>query len=87
MRNVSTKVRKSPHGLVDAMVYSIFAQPTTKQVWVQREKRERIIRLIGAALAQRHAKWMVTHCCRSVGAVGKAQDATGGDAPAAELKP
>ena len=38
MRNLLTKVPKSAHGLVATLVRSIFAQPTSKEVWAQHER-------------------------------------------------
>ena len=38
MRNLLTKVPKSAAGLVATLVRSIFAQPTSKEVWAQHER-------------------------------------------------
>jgi len=38
MRNLLTKVPKSAQGLVATLVRSIFAQPTSKEVWAQHER-------------------------------------------------
>jgi len=38
MRNLLSKVPKSAQGLVGTLVRSIFAQPTTKEVWAQHER-------------------------------------------------
>jgi putative transposase len=148
MRNLLSKVPKSAQGLVATLVRSIFAQPTSKEVWAQHERvceelerrfpqaaemlqeaaedilafttfpqsvwrqiwsnnpqervnreirrrsdvvgifpnRKAIIRLIGAVLAEYNDEWMVTRRYMSVGALGKAQAAAGGDAPTTQLE-
>jgi len=148
MRNLLTKVPKSASGLVATLVRSIFAQPTSKEVWAQHERvtdelehrlptaaeflreaaedilafttfpesvwrqiwsnnpqerlnreirrrsdvvgifpnRDAIIRLIGAVLGEYNDEWMVTRRYMSVGALQKAQAATGDEAPTEELE-
>jgi len=147
MRNLLSKVPKTAQGLVATLVRSIFAQPTSKEVWAQHERvaheleqrfpqaaemlreaaeevlafttfpesvwrqiwsnnpqervnreirrrsdvvgifpnRKAIIRLIGAVLAEYNDEWMVTRRYMSVGALEKAQAATGGDDPTPRL--
>jgi putative transposase len=148
MRNLLSKVPKCAQGLVATLVRSIFAQPTSKEVWAQHERvceelerrfpqaaemlqeaaedilafttfpqsvwrqiwsnnpqervnreirrrsdvvgifpnRKAIIHLIGAVLAEYNDEWMVTRRYMSVGALGKAQAAAGGDAPTTQLE-
>jgi len=148
MRNLLNKVPKNAQGLVATLVRSVFAQPTSKEVWAQHERvadelergfpqaaemlreaaeevlafttfpqsvwrqiwsnnpqerlnreirrrsdvvgifpnRKAIIRLIGAVLGEYNDEYMVTRRYMSVGALEKAQAATGGDGPTAQLE-